>query len=289
MSRISNYSILGITPAGRISVHASLCCPISHTFLSIVSPDIPLHTALCANPSIHSILFLVEDGQEIDMEATTLLPNDDRLVCVDCTKDFRVNWLRGTDTGNDYWELAGGFTTARRAVWSISDTKTLTPGFHTPSSHLTNTPQFVDSFFCIANAIQPIPQTLMMFNFKYIFLVGLAVATIASATCPGFNFGIIDTHQKVIDSNKWVVMDDSCDVVDSLITDENPCTQGIFSCGPGPVFDGYTSTNQYRPTLRVSPSIKPRSPWRNLNSKILDSDWNPAIIFDEQPLSWSSG
>ncbi|KAF7353895.1 Phenylalanine--tRNA ligase beta subunit [Mycena venus] len=81
-----------------------------------------------------------------------------------------------------------------------------------------------------------------MFNLNTIAIVGLAVAATASATCPGFNFGIIDTHQKFLDANKWVVVDDSCNVVDSLITDQNPCTQGIFSCGPGPVFDGYTST-----------------------------------------------
>jgi hypothetical protein len=39
------------------------------------------------------------------------------------------------------------------------------------------------------------------------------------------------------------VYDDSCNAVDGLTTDENPCTQGIFSCSPPPIlFTGYKNT-----------------------------------------------
>lgn len=40
------------------------------------------------------------------------------------------------------------------------------------------------------------------------------------------------------------VYDDSCNIVDSLNTNQNACTQGIFGCSPPPIiFDQYTSSN----------------------------------------------
>lgn len=39
------------------------------------------------------------------------------------------------------------------------------------------------------------------------------------------------------------VYDDSCNAVDGLLTNGNPCTDGIFGCSPPPIlFDEYTNT-----------------------------------------------
>lgn len=40
-----------------------------------------------------------------------------------------------------------------------------------------------------------------------------------------------------------LVYDDSCNQVDGLTTNQNPCTEGIFGCSPPPIiFDQYTNT-----------------------------------------------
>ncbi|KAH9889471.1 hypothetical protein C8Q73DRAFT_159755 [Cubamyces lactineus] len=73
-----------------------------------------------------------------------------------------------------------------------------------------------------------------------------ALATAASqvsAVCPGFNYAI--GNQQVIGDgiSRWTVYDDSCNAVDGLLTNENPCDQGIFGCSPPPIiFDRYTNT-----------------------------------------------
>lgn len=39
------------------------------------------------------------------------------------------------------------------------------------------------------------------------------------------------------------VYNNTCNVVDGLTTNINPCTQGIFACSPPPIiFHGYTNT-----------------------------------------------
>ncbi|KAK7690584.1 hypothetical protein QCA50_005682 [Cerrena zonata] len=64
-----------------------------------------------------------------------------------------------------------------------------------------------------------------------------------AAICPGFNFGIGNVQPLGNGFNRWSVFDDSCNVVDSLTTNKNPCTQGIFACSPAPIlFTGYTNT-----------------------------------------------
>jgi hypothetical protein len=36
-------------------------------------------------------------------------------VCIQQDKDFRVDWLRGVHSGEDYWALADAFIAAKRA------------------------------------------------------------------------------------------------------------------------------------------------------------------------------
>ncbi|KAK7690585.1 hypothetical protein QCA50_005683 [Cerrena zonata] len=71
-----------------------------------------------------------------------------------------------------------------------------------------------------------------------VLIVGDAVAI-----CPGFNFGIGNVVPLSQGFNRWNVFDDSCNAVDGLTTNGNPCTQGIFACSPAPIlFDGYTNS-----------------------------------------------
>ncbi|KAJ6548833.1 hypothetical protein B0H19DRAFT_952868 [Mycena capillaripes] len=74
-------------------------------------------------------------------------------------------------------------------------------------------------------------------------LVAVALSTTVSAICPGFNFGIGNVIPEGNGVNRWNVYDDSCNVVDGLTTNQNPCTEGIFGCSPPPIiFDRYTNS-----------------------------------------------
>ncbi|KIK64535.1 hypothetical protein GYMLUDRAFT_56939 [Collybiopsis luxurians FD-317 M1] len=75
------------------------------------------------------------------------------------------------------------------------------------------------------------------------FCLPFIFASSVLAICPGFNYGIGNVQSLGDGFNKWTVYDDSCNPVDGLITNENPCTEGIFACSPPPIlFDGYTNT-----------------------------------------------
>jgi len=65
------------------------------------------------------------------------------------------------------------------------------------------------------------------------------------AICSGFALAIGNVLPVPLNSSesRWNVYDDSCNVVDGLTTNQNPCTQGIFGCSPPPLlFVSYTST-----------------------------------------------
>lgn len=98
-------------------------------------------------------------------------------------------------------------------------------------------------------------------NFKMHALTLLLIpltAGFAAAICPGFNYGIGNamaqgsvTHctspqtfphapQLILSGN---VYDDSCNVVDGLTTNGNPCTSGTFGCtGPPVTFNSYKNS-----------------------------------------------
>ncbi|KAJ7817407.1 hypothetical protein B0H13DRAFT_1662722 [Mycena leptocephala] len=74
-------------------------------------------------------------------------------------------------------------------------------------------------------------------------LVAVALSTTVGAICPGFNFAIGNVIREGNGVNRWNVYDDSCNVVDGLNTNQNPCTEGIFGCSPPPIiFDRYTNS-----------------------------------------------
>ncbi|KZP28451.1 hypothetical protein FIBSPDRAFT_701035, partial [Athelia psychrophila] len=63
------------------------------------------------------------------------------------------------------------------------------------------------------------------------------------AICPGYNYGIGNVISEGNGVNRWNVYDDSCNVVDGLTTNQNPCNEGIFSCSPPPIiFNGYKNS-----------------------------------------------
>ncbi|KAF8187898.1 hypothetical protein K438DRAFT_1594834 [Mycena galopus ATCC 62051] len=71
----------------------------------------------------------------------------------------------------------------------------------------------------------------------------VALGVSVGAICPGFNYAIGNVIPEGNDVNRWNVYDDSCNVVDGLTTNQNPCTEGIFGCSPPPViFDQYTNS-----------------------------------------------
>ncbi|KAF8187163.1 hypothetical protein BJ912DRAFT_1022684 [Pholiota molesta] len=72
--------------------------------------------------------------------------------------------------------------------------------------------------------------------------LSVLVASVA-AICPGYNYGIGNVMSLGDGIDRWNVYDDSCNAVDGLVTNKNPCTQGIFGCSPAPIiFDQYTNT-----------------------------------------------
>ncbi|KAK3203930.1 hypothetical protein GRF29_106g1005688 [Pseudopithomyces chartarum] len=73
-------------------------------------------------------------------------------------------------------------------------------------------------------------------------LMFVSLAGCAAAICPGFNYGIGNVEPGPL-GNDWKVYDDSCNVVDGLLTTENPCDSGVFGCTPDPItFNSYKNS-----------------------------------------------
>ncbi|KAI0786925.1 hypothetical protein C8Q75DRAFT_720314 [Abortiporus biennis] len=82
-----------------------------------------------------------------------------------------------------------------------------------------------------------------MLHFSTVLLIPFLLASPALSICPGFNYGIGNVMSLGDGINRWNVYDDSCNQVDGLVTNENPCTEGIFGCSPPPIiFNRYTNS-----------------------------------------------
>ncbi|KAI0786919.1 hypothetical protein C8Q75DRAFT_720300 [Abortiporus biennis] len=82
-----------------------------------------------------------------------------------------------------------------------------------------------------------------MLGFSTLLLIPFILASPALSICPGFNFGIGNVMSLGNGVNRWNVYDDSCNQVDGLTTNQNPCNEGIFGCSPPPIiFNEYTNT-----------------------------------------------
>ncbi|KAJ7641985.1 hypothetical protein FB45DRAFT_988318 [Roridomyces roridus] len=78
----------------------------------------------------------------------------------------------------------------------------------------------------------------MLATFTFMLSITLLASTV-QAICPGFNYAVGQGNG----INRWDVYDDSCNIVDSLTTNLNPCDQSTFGCSPPPIiFNRYTNT-----------------------------------------------
>ncbi|KAJ7339007.1 hypothetical protein DFH08DRAFT_964061 [Mycena albidolilacea] len=77
------------------------------------------HAAISADTRLHCIVFL---GSQPAVADTSPLSMDSRFVCVQQTLDYRLDWLQGAVSGEDYWALADAFIAARRAGKADLDT-----------------------------------------------------------------------------------------------------------------------------------------------------------------------
>ncbi|KAF8179291.1 hypothetical protein K438DRAFT_1254130 [Mycena galopus ATCC 62051] len=87
----------------------SLMSRLTHIALNVMPREDRVLIALRECGSICCIIFLIED-----CERGNPLLDDPRFVCLHQRIPFREGWLRGADTGNDYWEVADAFLAARR-------------------------------------------------------------------------------------------------------------------------------------------------------------------------------
>ncbi|KAJ7852016.1 hypothetical protein B0H13DRAFT_2674010 [Mycena leptocephala] len=128
---------LDLTTFEPVPVHA-LCARLScmprltHLALNSSSHIADLNSELRADARLDARLECIVrlySGAIDQIRATpTPLSDDARFVCIEQTTYFRLDWLRGADSGEDYWALADRFIAARRAGkcdrshYMISDT-----------------------------------------------------------------------------------------------------------------------------------------------------------------------
>ncbi|KAJ7840186.1 hypothetical protein B0H14DRAFT_3458272 [Mycena olivaceomarginata] len=100
----NNYSM------ENLPAYLSLLPHLTHIDLMSIENDPLMRTAFCENTHLQCIVFLVA----VYTPEGDPLPDDDRVVCLEQEKDFRLDWLRGTRTGKDFWVVADEFIVARR-------------------------------------------------------------------------------------------------------------------------------------------------------------------------------
>jgi hypothetical protein len=106
---------LDLTTFEPVPVHA-LCARLScmphltHLALNSSSHIAALNSGLRADARLDARLECIVrlySGAIDRIRATpTPLSDDGRFVCIKQTTDFRLDWLRGADSGEDYWALA---------------------------------------------------------------------------------------------------------------------------------------------------------------------------------------
>ncbi|KAJ7339015.1 hypothetical protein DFH08DRAFT_938803, partial [Mycena albidolilacea] len=99
--------------ADRLSDNLALIPHLTHIAFNPKLPKMVSHAALAADTRLQCIAFLV--SAPYTLKKTSPLLEDDRFVCVQQNLDYRLDWLRGAVTGDDYWALAEAFIAARLA------------------------------------------------------------------------------------------------------------------------------------------------------------------------------
>ncbi|KAJ6555991.1 hypothetical protein B0H19DRAFT_1151712 [Mycena capillaripes] len=113
----------------RVASLLPLLPRLTHIAFNSIAHHHGLQAALQANVDLQCILFLISAGyQEEEIQDTDKIVADSRFVCLDQETSSRSDWLRGADSGEDFWALANEFIAARRqgkvdrAWYTISDT-----------------------------------------------------------------------------------------------------------------------------------------------------------------------
>ncbi|KAJ7742766.1 hypothetical protein B0H14DRAFT_3167665 [Mycena olivaceomarginata] len=86
---------------------------LTHLALNLFLHDTTLYDTLRLQTTLECIVILVQTP--VEMTNTHPLAGDTRFVCIHQSKSYRLDWLCGALTGNDYWALADAFIAARRA------------------------------------------------------------------------------------------------------------------------------------------------------------------------------
>ncbi|KAJ7896523.1 hypothetical protein B0H13DRAFT_1885138 [Mycena leptocephala] len=110
----------------RICSHLALIPDLTHVAFNTRLFDNVSHTGLHADARLKCIAFL--SARRHALKETSPLLHDSRFVWIQQDSDYRLDWLRGAVTGEDYWAIADAFIAARRlgevdrSRYCISDT-----------------------------------------------------------------------------------------------------------------------------------------------------------------------
>jgi hypothetical protein len=85
---------------------------LTHVAFNLAPLPETFYTTLRADTRLQCIVFLSLDTDEV--ENTYPLAGDARFLCVYQGTPYRVDWLRGADTNDDYWAVPDSFIAARR-------------------------------------------------------------------------------------------------------------------------------------------------------------------------------
>jgi hypothetical protein len=113
---ITHLELLGScwdhTDLNDVCVRLGLIPSLTHVAFNFAPLHEIFYTTLRADMRLLCIVFLSLDTDEVNN--TNPLAGDFRFVCIDQRTAYRVDWLRGADTNDDYWALADSFIAARR-------------------------------------------------------------------------------------------------------------------------------------------------------------------------------
>jgi hypothetical protein len=96
-----------------VCARLALIANLTHVAFNFAPLNDVFYSILRADTRLRCIAFFSLHADE--MKNTDALADDSRFVCINPETDFRVEWLRGAQTGNDYWVFADSFIAARRA------------------------------------------------------------------------------------------------------------------------------------------------------------------------------
>ncbi|KAJ7138654.1 hypothetical protein C8R46DRAFT_1234456 [Mycena filopes] len=93
-----------------VVVHLPLMPALTHVAFN-GSPTPALAAALLPNAGLQCIVFICTSA---NLQNWSVIAQDPRFVTMRKNEDYRLNWVRGAQTGRDYWMVVEAFIDARR-------------------------------------------------------------------------------------------------------------------------------------------------------------------------------